>query len=187
MIAREPLIVEVFERFISLPENKGRKLELINGEIVEEVPNRMHALIAALLTAIFVNYFREHPIGWAFTEARIKFPEHPLNDYVPDVAVALAENHSILTDDLSEPFTITPELVVEIQSPGQSEQFMVDKADVYLGYGARISIIVFPLLRAVEVRRSGTHKRFFEGESIDLGDLLPGLIIPVSDIFPKIE
>jgi Uma2 family endonuclease len=188
MIAPEPLIVEVFERFISLPENKGRKLELINGEIVEEVPNRMHSLIAALLVKIFSYYLDAHPtIGWVFTEARIKFPDHPLNDFIPDVAVALAENHNILTDDLTEPFTTTPELVVEIQSPGQSEQFMVDKADVYLGYGARISIIVFPLLRAVEVRRPGRHKRFFEGDLIDLSDLLPDLIIPVSDIFPKTE
>ncbi|MEO8611290.1 MAG: Uma2 family endonuclease [Chloroflexota bacterium] len=187
MIARKPLIVEAFENLVALPENEGRKLELINGEIVEEMPNRLHALIATLLGKIFGNYLDVHPIGWAFTEARIKFPDDSLNDFIPDFAVALAANHNIQNDDLNEPFTTTPELVIEIQSPDQSEKFMSDKADVYLKYGARIAITVYPSFRAVEIRRPTSMRRYFEGESIDLGDLLPGLIIAVSDIFPQFD
>ncbi len=187
MIAQKPLIVDAFENFVALPENKGRRLELINGEIVEEMPNRLHSLIAALVSIVFGNYFREHPIGWVFVEPRIKFPDNVLNDLIPDVAIALAENHNILTDDLTEPFTTTPELVIEIQSPGQSDEFMVEKADLYLQYGARISIIVYPLSRTVEVRRPASQTHFFEGDFMDLGDMLPDLIIAVSDIFPKVD
>jgi Uma2 family endonuclease len=187
MITHKPLIVEAFENLVALPENEGRKLELINGEIVEEMPSRLHALIATLLGAIFVNYFKGHPVGWVFTEARIKFPDDSLNDFIPDVAVALAANHDIANDDLNEPFTTTPELVIEIQSPDQSEKFMGDKADVYLKYGARIAITVYPSFRAVEVRRPMSMRRYFEGEAIDLSDLLPGLIIAVSDVFPQFD
>jgi Uma2 family endonuclease len=187
MIAQKPLIVEAFESLISQPENTKRKLELINGKMVEEMPNRLHSLIAALLTAIFVVYFEKNPIGWAFTEARVKFPNDPLNDMIPDVCVALAENHTILTDDLTEPFTTMPELVIEIQSPGQTEDFMIEKADLYLQHEARISIIVYPLERKLEVRRPGAVAQFSEGDSVDLNDLLPGLSFRVSKIFPKVE
>ena len=187
MIAQKPLIVEAFESLISLPENDGRKLELINGEIVEEMPNPLHGLITMLLGAIFVNYFRDHPIGWVLAEVRIKFPDESLNDLIPDVVVILAETRNILADDLTKPFPFVPDLVIEIQSPGQSEVFMTEKADLYLQYGARLSIIVYPLEQKIEVRRPNGVARFFDGNSGDLSDLLPGLSFPVSRIFPKVE
>jgi Uma2 family endonuclease len=132
MIARKPLIVEAFENLVSLPENDGRKLELIKGEIVEEMPNPLHGLITMLLGKIFGYYFDDHPIGWALAEVRIKLPDESLNDLIPDVVVILAETRNILADDLTQPFPFVPDLVIEIQSPGQSENFMIEKADLYL-------------------------------------------------------
>ncbi len=187
MIAQKPLIVEAFESLISLPENDGRKLELINGEIVEKMPNPLHGLIAWILGGIFFTYFDANPIGWAFMEARIKFPDESLNDLIPDVAVILAETRNVLADDLTKPFPFVPDVVIEIQSPGQSEVFMTEKADLYLQYGARISIIVYPLEQKIEVRRHKGIAQFIDGDSVDLSDLLPGLSFPVSKIFPKVN
>jgi Uma2 family endonuclease len=182
MLAQKHMTAAEFEEYISLPENSERLLELINGEITEKVPTQLHALIAALLASAFVNYFRQHPIGWAFVEARVKLPNDAVNDLIPDVAVVLEEGRTL---DPNGPLTDMPELVVEIQSPDQDDKFMIDKAHKYLEHGAHIAIIVYPGKRLLEVLRPNDRKLLIEPEVVELDDLLPGLKIPVQDIFPR--
>ena len=185
MVASEKkraVTVREFERFLMRPENAERLFELINGEIIEKVPKQLHALIAALFASAFVNYFREHPIGWVFVEVRVKLSNSDINDLIPDVAVALEEGRTLQED---EPLTYMPELVVEIQSPDQSDQFMLDKAHLYLTHGARIAIIVYASKRLIEVLRPDDRKLLLEIDKLELSDLLPGLTIPVKELFPR--
>jgi Uma2 family endonuclease len=171
-----------FQAFIDRPENAERLFELINGEIVEKVPKQLHALIAALFASAFVTYFREHPIGWVFVEARVKLPDSTINDLIPDVAAALEEGRTLQED---EPLTYMPEIVVEIQSPDQSDKFMIDKANIYLANGARVVIIVYASKRLIEVLRPDDRKLLIETQTLELGDVLPGFEIPVQELFPR--
>ncbi|MEO8610849.1 MAG: Uma2 family endonuclease [Chloroflexota bacterium] len=179
---KKVVTVREFERFITRSENTERLFELINGQIVEKVPKQLHALIAALFASAFVTYFREHPLGWVFVEVRVKLPNSTINDLIPDVAAALEECRTL---DEDEPLTYMPEIVVEIQSPDQSDKFMIDKANVYLAHGARIMIIVYASKRLIEVLRPDDRILLIETDTLELGDLLPGFAVPVEDLFPR--
>ena len=181
-VSKEKLYTrEEFERFINLPENAERLFELINGEIIEKVPKQLHALIAALLASAFVVYFRSHPIGWVFVEAQVKLPDSGPNDPIPDVSVALKQGRTL---DADESLPYMPDLVVEIQSPGQSDKFMLDKATGYFERGAHMVWIVYPSKRIVEMLTLEDRKLLTDKDTIENIGFLPGFTLVVKDIFP---
>lgn len=169
-----------FETFIAQPENADRLFELINGEIVEKVPAQLHALIANLFNAVLFLYMQKHPIGWVFSELRVKLADDKLNDIIPDIAVVLKAGRTFEPD---APLRYMPDLAVEIQSPGQSDKFMVDKAAYYLAHGTRLVWIVYPTKRLLEVLSATERYLLTEQHTLNGGDVLPGFSIPVSDIF----
>jgi Uma2 family endonuclease len=171
-----------FEAFADHPKNVDRLLERINGEIVEKVPKQLHALVSALLTIAFGIYLRENPIAWVFSEVRVSPPDDALNDRIPDVAVVLKEGRTI---DPDEALPYMPDLAIEVQSPGQSDKFMADKADYYLANGARMVWLVYPTKRLVEVLTLDDRHLLTESDTLDMGDLLPNFSLPIKDIFPQ--
>jgi Uma2 family endonuclease len=80
--------------------------------------------------------------------------------------------------------TYMPHLAVEIQSPGQSDKFMADKAAYYLANGAGMMWVVYPTKCLVEVLTLTDRKLLTSVETLTGGDLLPGFTLSVSDIFP---
>jgi len=174
--------VAEFEAFIALPENAGRLFELIKGEIVEKMPTQLHALIASLFNALLVIYTQKNPIGWVFSELRVKLPDDDRNDTVPDIAFVLKAGRQF---DPDAPLTYMPDLAVEIQSPGQSDKFMADKAAYYLSNGARMVWIVYPAKRLIEVLTATDRKLLTEKDVLEGGDVLPGFVVAVSELFPE--
>ena len=106
-----------FIAFIQQAANEGRRFELINGEIVEKMPTQLHALITSLLVFTLSLYFRDNPIGWVFTELRIKLPNDDLNDTIPDISVVLKEDREF---NPNAPLTFMPDIAIEIKSPTDS-------------------------------------------------------------------
>jgi Uma2 family endonuclease len=176
----KPITVEEFIRVIAQPENADRLFELINGEMVEKVPTQLHALIASLFNALLYLYMQKNPIGWVFSEIRIKLADDDLNDRIPDIAVVLKAGRTFEAD---APLSHMPDLAVEIQSPGQSDKLMTDKAAYYLANDARMVWIVYPTKRLVEVLTPTDRKLLTEADTLDGGDVLPGFTLAVRDIF----
>lgn len=75
-----------------------------------------------------------------------------------------------------------PDLAIEIQSPGQSDKLMSDKADYYLANGTRMVWIIYKK-RIVEVRTQDDRQLLNEDDILDGGDLLPGFSVAVKDVF----
>jgi Uma2 family endonuclease len=174
------MTTDEFEQFVSLPANADRLLELINGEVVEKVPTQLHAFIASLFNAVLFLYTQTNPIGWVFSELRIKLPDDTENDLIPDIAFVLKAGR---TFDPDAPLTYMPDLVIEIQSPGQSDKFMIDKAAYYLAHGSRLVWIVYPSKRIVEALTPKTRDLLTERDTLKAVDLLPGFSLLVADIF----
>lgn len=173
---------DAFEALTSQAENTDKLLELINGEIVEKAPTPLHALIASLFNAMLFLYVQQNPIGWVFSELRIRLSDDDLNDRLPDVALALKAGRTFEPD---APLTYVPDLVVEIQSPGQSDKFMIDKATFFLKNGGKMVWIVYPSKQLVEVLTLTDRQLLTEAGILDGGDLLPGFKLPVKDIFSQ--
>jgi Uma2 family endonuclease len=178
----KPIMTEQFVAFTLLPENEGRRFELIDGEIVEKMPTQLHALIANLLNAVFYLYFQRNPIGWAFSELRINLPNDDLNDTIPDISVVLKAGREF---NPNEPLTFMPDLAIEIKSPTDSLIKMRKKANYYLENGSKVVWLVDTQRQKVEVYTVDDTEILSSGDALDGGELLPDFKLPVSDLWKQ--
>lgn len=181
-VERTRVTVEEYERLISLPENAERRFELIDGEMIEKMPTQLHALIVHLLNGFLFVFVREHPIGWVLPEARYALPDDPDNTVIPDLSFVVSEGKTLIEEGAA-PYM--PDLAIEVQSPGQSDKFMADKARYYLTHGSKMVWLVYPKKQIVEVLTADDRRLLTPGDTLSGGDLLPGFTLPVVDIFPK--
>jgi Uma2 family endonuclease len=178
----KPITAEAFIAFLQLPENEGRRFELIDGEIVEKMPTQLHALIATLFIFKLSLYFQNNPIGWVFTELRIKLPNDDLNDTISDVSVVLKEGREF---NPNEPLAFMPDLAIEIKSPTDSLIKMRKKANYYLENGSKLVWLVDTQRRKVEVYTVDDTEILGSGEVLDGGELLPNFKLPVRDLWSQ--
>lgn len=77
-----------------------------------------------------------------------------------------------------------PELVVEIDSPSDTQQAVNDKTLMWLSLGVLMVVEVYPVERAIMVHRSGIPAVTLTGDdALDGGDVLPGFTLPLGEIF----
>jgi len=158
-----------------------KRLELIDGEIVEKLPTQLHAAIVSLLNFFIMLYLRENSIGYALIEARYRLPDDERNDRIPDLSF-IGKEKGTLVETGTAPYL--PDLAIEVQLPGQSDRFMTDKAAYYLAHGARMVWLVYPDRRLVEVLTPADRYLLTESATINGGAVLPGFSLSVKDIFP---
>jgi Uma2 family endonuclease len=174
--------VAEFEALIRLPEHKDRLLELIDGEIVEKMPTREHAIIVGLVVMWLNTYLWQNNLGYAAVEARHRPPDDDKNNRLPDVSYVA---------DLSKPIErrgsapYIPDLCIEVKSPDDTVKEMRDKAKFYLQHGARLVWLIFPEQRIVEWYAQDDEGVYGMGQELDGRDVLPGFKLLVDNIFPK--
>lgn len=172
--------VEAFEQMLSQPENQDRLLELIEGEIVEKMVTQEHGMIAGNIHALLWNFIKPRKLGRLAIEARYQIPDDLHNARLPDISFVA---------DMSEPVVTKgsvpqmPDLAIEVKSPDDTYKQMRDKADYYLQNGAKLVWLVFPEKRIVEVYTTEQQDILTLEDTLEGGDLLPGLQIAVKDIF----
>lgn len=177
--------VAEFDQLLLRPENIERKLQLINGEIVEDMPKLAHARISVRLIMILVQYFAEHPIGEVFNELRVDVPGAESDVRVPDISVVTGRKDELAQLEGNDSLPFMPDLVIEIQSDGQTDRYMGDLALFYFAHGCRMVWLVYPDRQLVEWL-TPTERRILTIEgTISGGDLLPGLLIPMPTVFER--
>lgn len=162
-------------------EHPDKRLELVDGEIVEKMPTQLHAYIVQMLSGFLFIFLREHPIGYALVEARYSLPDDDHNDRIPDLSFIRHDKGPLIE---TGPAPYMPDLAIEVQSPGQSDRFMADKAAYYLAHGSRMVWLVYPDRRLVEVLTPDDRHLLTTDSVISGGMVLPGFSLPVRDIFP---
>ena len=75
-----------------------------------------------------------------------------------------------------------PLLCIEIQSPSQSLEEMIEKVARYFAFGVKSCWVVVPSLQAVLVYDQPGHYQFCHGDDV-LRDANVGIELPVPDIF----
>ncbi len=158
-----------------------KRIELINGEIFEKMPTQLHAFIVHMLSGFLFVFLQKNPIGYALVEARYGLPDDQENDRIPDLSFINKEKGPLIE---TGPAPYMPDLAVEVQSPGQSDRFMVDKATYYLAHGSRMVWLVYPDKRLVEILTPDDRWLLTERDHIEGGDVLPGFSLRVKDLFP---
>jgi hypothetical protein len=88
---RQRLTAADFEAFADHPDNIERRLELIDGEIVEKMATEQHAEIAANITFRLKLYQEATNNGSTAVEARYRKPDDDHNALIPDVSYRLGD------------------------------------------------------------------------------------------------
>lgn len=162
-------------------QNPDWRIELINGEIIRKMPTQLHAYIVGIIAHFILTYLSENPIGYALVEARYGLPDDNENDRIPDLSFISKDKGPLVKEG---PAPYMPDLAVEVQSPGQSDRLMIDKALYYLDHGSRMVWLVYPDRQLVEVFTVDERHLLTADATISGGDVLPGFTLAIQDIFP---
>ncbi len=162
----------------------GYRYELLKGVLLRMPPPRKsHARLVALLLRLLTPYCEANGLlDQLLADSGYELGTAGMAPIVlaPDVSIARTTNLSDTTYDSDAPL-----LAVEVVSPLQSRPLMQDKAELYLASGTALVWVVWPESRTVDAwTPPSTFLTRGVGESLDGGTVLPGLSIPVADIFP---
>ncbi len=177
--------VAEFDALLTRAENSGRRLQLINGEIVEDMPKLAHARISVRLIMILVKYFAEHPIGEVFNELRVDLPDAEWDVRIPDISAVIQRQDELARLQGHESLPFMPDLVIEIQSEEQTDRTMGDLALYYFAHGCRMVWLVYPDRQLVEWLTPTERRILTIDETISGEPVLPGLLIPMPTIFER--
>lgn len=158
--------------------------ELIDGEVVTTGYRGFEECdVAAQITATLVPFVRQHSLGKVVAgELGFKISSRPDTVRCPDVA--FISTPRLPTQRVSGFLEGAPDLAVEVVSPSDRWPDVVVKAHVWLDAGCRVVWLVDPANRTVTVHENGGRVRENRiTDAIEGGDVLPGLVVPIADIF----
>ena len=170
----------------AMPED-GNRYELIDGELyVSSAPSYLHQSILMNIGIAFNDYLREHPIGRVTPGVGVIFDEY--DGVIPDLV--FATNERIRKTLIGGRFRAAPEIVIEILSPGASNEKRDRhiKRSLFALKGDGEYWIVDPENRCVEVhRRNQAGDLVFEKTLMQCDELtcaaLPGFSVRVDSLF----
>jgi Uma2 family endonuclease len=168
------------EEYLSDPAYE--RFEYIDGQPVElNVGNKPHSRIQGKCSRKLDEYLDRRPGGYLAIELRCRLTvAGEPRIYLPDIAVVLGDEDSTEIRFLNR----APDLVVEIRSPDDPLAWLHRKIRDYFANGTKLAWVVLPEERSVLVFTPNAPTRtVISGETLDGGDLLPGLQIPVDTLF----
>ncbi|MDX1992311.1 MAG: Uma2 family endonuclease [bacterium] len=167
------------------PENQDKRYELIDGVLYEVAGTSAKPTVIAIRIARHLgNHVDENDLGYVSgADGRFEIDAH--NALIPDVGFVSKRRQPQLPDG---PFTIAPDLAVEVVSPSDNIKAVQRKAKRFLMLGTTVVWIVYPDDQTIDVCRllpdgSMSIQEFGFDDILDGDDGLPGFQLEVSKIF----
>ena len=173
------------DELLRLPRGEGRRFELIRGVLVEKMPTGdPHGETVARVSHMIFGYSEEHDFGVVRTgEPGYRLESGPDTVRAPDVAWIADGRIPEGTQGFPE---LAPDLAVEVKSPSNSNPEMASKAQMWLCYGSKISVVLDPGTMTAVVYRPSTEPVILGPDDVlDLGDLLPEFSVEVWRLFRR--
>jgi Uma2 family endonuclease len=164
----------------------GQRYEIIEGELyVSSAPGYLHQSVLMNIAWALLAHLKQNPIGKVLPGVGVIFDDN--NGVVPDLIFLTNERRRQIVR--GGRLTAAPEIVIEILSPGSSNQRRDRQIKLTL-YAAREVgeyWIVDPENRSVELYRRGAESLEFiatlSGTDRIESPALPAFTVPVSDFF----
>ena len=172
-----------YSHYSALPDD-GQHYEIVNGVLfMTPAPNPAHQQVAGEIFSYLRNHVKQFNLGRVFM-ALIDVELAPGDVFQPDVLLLL-EAH---LDRVKTSHIIgTPDLVVEVASPGTATHDRREKYDAYADAGVPEYWIADPIAQTVEVflLESSTYysQGVFCGKAILPSKALPGFDVHVEQFF----
>jgi Uma2 family endonuclease len=171
------------ERFDALPEEEGRKWELLDGELIE-VPSatpRHNRILGRLLKSLD-SFAEERRLGAVLAETDLAVRAN--TRLRP--ALGFFSAATWRTVDLDRvPVVETPDVAIEILSPSETATTVNRKVEAYLKWGVHEVWLIDPEIRTLFVHTFAGAQRLSEGASL-ASDLIPGWQLQVADLFENL-
>jgi Uma2 family endonuclease len=161
--------------------------EIVGGERVELPPMSAYAAMIASRLVSKLNAFAEpRGLGEGVSELLFRLPLDQERNRRPDVAFVTRERAKGLTPPVdANAWEMVPDLAVEVVSPTDFAEDLLQKADEYFRAGVRIVWVIYPRLRLIHVYESLTEVRgLLESGELDGRAVLPGFRLPLVELFP---
>lgn len=158
--------------------------ELVKGELVMMAPaGGDHGLIGMRLVRHLDRFIETHKLGeLTLAETGFLLERSPDTVRAPDIAFIRRDR---LDEARTEKFIpIAPDLVVEVNSPGDTVSAVAEKVQWWLRCGVRLVWVVDPKSKTVTAYHPDGSARVLQQEqTLDGGDVLPGFTLTLTAIF----
>ncbi len=171
-------------------ETNGVIREIVDGQWVnvteEKMAGELHGAIATNLIIALGSYVKAHQLGRVYpadTTYILEGDEHGVQLMrLPDVSFVSVGR--VKTQDRETYYQLAPDLAIEIISPSERAVDIRAKLNDYLHAGVRQVWQVYPSTQELIVNLAdGTVHTYTIGQTIPGADVLPGLELPVANIF----
>src|SRR5688572_266170 len=175
------------DELLVMPED-GFRYELIKGELIKgsPPPGYEHGLVTMNIAGPLYEYIKSQDLGKVYAaETGFLLEQNPDTVRTADVAFIRRERIE-KAGPVKGYWKGAPDLAVEVLSPSDTIERVEGKVAKWLGAGTRAVWVVSPKMRTVTVYRSLTEIVVLtKNDTLDGGDVVPGLQIPIAEIFAE--
>jgi Uma2 family endonuclease len=168
-------------------EENEERYEIIDGKKVEMPPMSAYAgLIASRLVSSINGFAKPRKLGEAVTDVLFQLPTLIGRNRRPDVAYVSGDRwpRGRPLPPKDNAWEVVPDLGVEVVSPTDFTEELLEKIEEYFRAGVRLVWVVYPLRRTVHVYESLERIRGMnENAELEGGDVLPGFRLPLRELF----
>lgn len=170
------------DELLAMPDD-GIRRELVAGELREMSPaGGDHGEIGMRLSWRLAQHVESQGLGVTYTsDTGFRLARHPDTVRCPDLSF-VSKSRYVRTRGVVEG---APDLAIEIVSPSDSYDEVLEKVDEYLDAGTQMVVVIHPPKRTAAVYRSKNDPLVLtENDVLNAGDVVPGWSVPLRLIFP---
>jgi Uma2 family endonuclease len=163
--------------------------EIINGEYVEKPSmSTIGSKVVTDVTIFLGTYVNQNKLGEVCTETLFRLSPNAKRSWRPDVAFIANERWA---PDRSFPegesWELVPDLTIEVNSPTNDADDILDRIEAYFAGGVRQVWIIYPRHFKVYVYDSPVSVRILQPpDELDGGTIIPGFRLSVARFFARV-
>ena len=175
------------EDAIAAERRYGRLCELVDGTLVEKPVGFGESAVATTIGRLIGNFVAPLRLGVVAGEQGM-MRVVPGRLRMPDVSFTSWARLPADYQSNAAP-RVSPDLAVEVLSPGHTAAEMSGKRSEYFAGGTRLVWIVDPPTRTLAAYRPGQPEPAMsaEGDKVGGGDVLPGFTLDLTEVFAQAE
>lgn len=175
------------EKDVLAVERQGRICELVDGVLVEKAMGFAESFVALRIAFFLQGFLQQHKLGiLAGEDGTLRL--WPGLVRIPDISFISWDQlpkGKIPKKPIPE---LYPDLAVEVLSRKNTKAEIDRKLHEYFRSGTRLAWVVDPRKRTVRVYTAPDQSSLLtEDQSLDGGDVLPGLSLPLREVFAQLE